>query len=177
MGSNATVVLRWLYVLSYFVRCNEVLELQVAPKRYALAPPEHTAASRPVATGARQQTSTSTARSPSDAASSATPHTPRDAEGAYHMPPSSMPDDVASVPPSLASDVVTAASPTAAGESSSPERAHSNTNEDVTFTFDAAKIRYRVGGFVWRYAGWRQRSVCGERRCTRWSGGVETQTE
>ena len=47
VGSNKTVVMRWLYILSYFIRCNEVLELEIAPKRYALAPKEAPPVSMP----------------------------------------------------------------------------------------------------------------------------------
>jgi hypothetical protein len=37
VGQNQTLVLQWLYLLSYFIRCSEVLELQVAPKKSALS--------------------------------------------------------------------------------------------------------------------------------------------
>lgn len=40
--------MRWLYVISYFIRCNEVLELEIAPKRYALAPKDVPSISAPI---------------------------------------------------------------------------------------------------------------------------------
>jgi hypothetical protein len=94
--------MRWLYVISYFIRCNEVLELEIAPKRYALAPKDAPSISAPISVKDRRRSWAHSPESTTGSISSTQPDAVI-SDDPYGLSATPMPIDGSSVPASVCS--------------------------------------------------------------------------